>query len=238
MRPPASSAMRLFLNQHDLNQLLQKTDNMAFDLEEQEQLDSLKQFWKQYGGLIIALVIAALATFGGVKGWKHYQQARAEDASALFIKLEESSRKNDVGEIRKIGGELVDKYGSTVYGPMAALVMARTNYDSGDSATAAAQLQWAIDKAGDDETVAVARLRLAAIRLDEKKFDEALKLLEAKHSESLAPLYADLRGDVLVAQGKLDEARAAYKTALEKSAPASNSRNLVQIKLDALGQGK
>lgn len=230
--------MCLFLNQHDLNQLLQNTDNMAFDLEEQEQIDALKQFWKQYGGLIIALVIAALVTFGGVRGWKHYQLARAEDASALFMKLEESNRKNDLGEIRKLGGELVGKYGSTVYGPMAALVMARTNYDSGDAATAAEQLQWAIDKAADDELVAVARLRLAAIRLDEKKFDEALKLLDAKHGESLVPLYADLRGDVLVAQGKPDEARAAYKVALEKSAAASNYRNLVQIKFDALGQGK
>jgi predicted negative regulator of RcsB-dependent stress response len=238
MKPRASSARYLFLNQHDLNQLLQKTENMAFDLEEQEQIDALKQFWKQYGGLIIALVVAALVAFGGVTGWKHYQRAKAEDASALFMKLEEANRKNDVGDVRKIGGELMDKYPSTPYGPMAALLTARTNYDSGDAATAATQLQWAIDKAGDDETAAMARLRLAGIRLDEKKFDEALKLLDVKHSEPLVPLYADLRGDVLVAQGKTDEARAAYKLSLEKSAATSSYRNLVQIKLDALGQGK
>ena len=84
----------------------------------------------------------------------------------------------------------------------------------------------------------MARLRLAGIRLDEKKFDEALKLLDVKHSEPLVPLYADLRGDVLVAQGKTDEARAAYKLSLEKSAATSCYRNLAQIKLDALGQGK
>lgn len=238
MRPPASFAAHLFLNQHDLNQLLQKTDNMAFDLEEQEQIDALKQFWNQYGGLIIVLVIVALATFGGVKGWKHYQHARAEDASALFMRLEEANRKNDVGEVRKLGGELVDKYPSTPYGPMAALVMAGTNYDSGDAAAAATQLQWAIDKATDDETASVARLRLAGIRLDEKKYDEALKLLDTKHGESLTPLYSDLRGDVLVAQGKPDEARAAYKLSLEKSAATSSYRNLVQIKLDALGPSK
>jgi predicted negative regulator of RcsB-dependent stress response len=121
---------------------------------------------------------------------------------------------------------------------MAALVMARTNHDAGDASAAASQLQWAVDHARDEETAALARLRLAALRLDEKKYDEALKLLDAKHSEALAPLYADLRGDVLVAQGKTAEARAAYKTALEKSAPSGNYRNLVQIKLDALGPGK
>jgi predicted negative regulator of RcsB-dependent stress response len=211
---------------------------MAFDLEEQEQIDALKQFWKQYGGFILALIIASVATVAGVQGWKYYKRAKAEDASALFMKLEEASRKNDVGEVRKLGGEMVDKYGATPYGPMAALLMARTNHDAGDPAAAAKQLQWAIDHAGEEETAALASLRLAAIRLDEKKYDEALKLLDAKHGDALMPLYADLRGDILVAQGKPAEARTAYKTALEKSAAGSNYRNLVQIKLDALGPGK
>ena len=211
---------------------------MAFDLEEQEQLDSLKQFWKQYGGFIMALVIASLVTVGGVQGWKYYKRAKAQDASALFMKLEEASRKNDVGEVRKVGGELMDKYSSTAYGPMAALVVARTNHDAGDATGAATQLQWAIDNARDDETSALARLRLAAIRLDEKKYDEAFKLLDVKHSDAFVAPYADLRGDILVAQGKPAEARTAYQTALDKSSPGSNYRNLVQIKLDALGSAK
>lgn len=129
-------------------------------------------------------------------------------------------------------------YGSTAYGPMAALLLAKTNYDNGDAATAATRLQWAIDKAKDDETAALARLRLAGIRLDEKNYDEALALLDAKHAQAFAPFYADLRGDVLAAQGKPAEARAAYKLALEKSLPNSNYRNVVQIKLDALGPAK
>lgn len=211
---------------------------MAFDLEEQEQIDALKQFWKQYGGMIVAAVVAAAVTVAAVQGWRYYQRATAEDASALFMKLEEASRKNDVGEVRKLGGEIVDKYGSTAYGPMAALIMARTNHESGDPAAAATQLQWVIEHADDQETAAFARLRLAGLRLDEKKYDEALKLLDAKHGEALVPLYADLRGDVLVAQGKVTEARAAYQQAIEKSEPGSNYRNVVQIKLDALGPGK
>jgi len=90
----------------------------------------------------------------------------------------------------------------------------------------------------DAETAELARLRLASIRLDEKKFDEALKLLETKHSAALETLYADLRGDIMVAQGKTAEARAAYKMAIEKSLPNSSYRSVVQIKLDALGGEK
>ena len=211
---------------------------MALDLEEQEQLDALKQFWKQYGTLIITLAFLGLAAFAGVRGWNYYQRGQSEQASALFGKLEEALRKNDVAQIGSLGAEIIDKYGSTAYGPMAALLLARRNYESGDAPAAATRLQWAIDKAGDDETVALARLRLAGIRLDEKKYDEALALLDAKHAPAFAPLYADLRGDVLAAQGKAAEARAAYKIALEKSPPNSNYRSVVQIKLDALGPAK
>jgi predicted negative regulator of RcsB-dependent stress response len=92
---------------------------MALDLEEQEQLDALKQFWKQYGTLIITLAFLVLATFAGVKVWNFYQRGQSEQASALFGKFEEAVRKNDVSLIGSLGAEIIDKYGSTAYGPMA-----------------------------------------------------------------------------------------------------------------------
>jgi predicted negative regulator of RcsB-dependent stress response len=209
-----------------------------YDLEEQEKLDALKRFWAQWGNMIITGVIAAAVTVAAIQGWTYYKRTQSERASALFAVFEEAVRKTDVAAIRESGGKIIDDFGSTAYGPMAALVLARFNFESGETDTAAAQLQWVIDKARDDDTVALARMRLAGIRLDQKKYDEALKLLDGEHAAALAPLYADLRGDVLVAQGKFDEARSAYRLAIEKSAPAGNYRNVIQIKLDALGPGK
>jgi predicted negative regulator of RcsB-dependent stress response len=211
---------------------------MAFDLEEQEQIAELKQFWKQYGTLIVTLVVAALVAFAGTQGWRYYKHSQSEQASSLFTKFGEAVRKNDVNEIRALGKQVMDGFGSTAYGPTTALLLAKTNYENGDPAAAAEQLQWAIDKAKDAETADLARLRLASIRLDEKKYDEALKLLEAKHSTAMETLYADMRGDVMIAQGKPAEARAAYKVAIEKSLPNSSYRSVVQIKLDALGADK
>jgi len=109
--------------------------------------------------------------------------------------------------------------GSTAYGPMAALLLARTGYDSGDTAAAATRLQWAVDKARDDETAALARLRLAGIRLDEKKYDEALALLDAKHANAFAPLYADLRGDVLAATGQAGGGARRLQAGIGKGSP-------------------
>jgi len=211
---------------------------MAFDLEEQEQIAELKQFWKQYGALIVTLVVVALVAFAGMQGWRYYKHSQSEQASVIFTKFGEAMRKNDVKEIRALGKQIMDGFGSTAYGPTTALLLAKTNYENADSAGAAEQLQWAIDKAKDEETAELARLRLASIRLDEKKYDEALRLLETRHSAGIESLYADLRGDVMVAQGKSAEARAAYKIALEKSSPNSSYRNVVQIKLDALAGDK
>lgn len=211
---------------------------MAFDLEEQEQIAELKQFWKQYGKLIVTVAVAALVAYGGMQAWRHYKQGEAEKASALFNKFSEAVRKNDVKEIRELGKQVMNGFGSTAYGSTAALLLAKTDYENNDAAAAATELQWAIDHAKDAETAELARLRLAGIRLDDKKYDEALKLLESPHGAGMETLYADLRGDVMAAQGKTAEARAAYKVAIEKALPNSSYRSVVQIKLDALGGGK
>jgi predicted negative regulator of RcsB-dependent stress response len=88
---------------------------------------------------------------------------------------------------------------------------------------------------GADEHRGVARLRLAAVLLDEKKYEEALKVLDGNKDEAFAAPAADLRGDIMLAQGRLDEARAAYKLAVDKAGPANPVRSVAGTKLNALG---
>jgi predicted negative regulator of RcsB-dependent stress response len=95
-----------------------------------------------------------------------------------------------------------------------------------------------VDHAQDDDLKALARYRLAGVLLDEKKYDEALRLLDAKPGDPMVALMADLRGDIFVAKGAQAEARAAYQLALEKIDVNSPYRSLIQMKVDALGQGK
>ncbi len=205
-----------------------------YDLEEQEQIDALKHFWGDYGRLIITGVVAFVVGVGGIQGWKYYKRSQAQEASIEFGKLDVAVTKGDVDEIRNIGAGIVAQYPNTAYAPLAALVVAKTEHDAGQIEAAASQLEWAAKNAASEETRMLARLRLAGVLLDQEKYDAALQLLDEDVTQAFVALYSDLRGDVLVAQGKAAEARAAYQLALDQPNQNSGWRNIVQIKFDAL----
>jgi predicted negative regulator of RcsB-dependent stress response len=209
-----------------------------YDLEEQEKIDELKAWWKQYGQMVIAVAVAACVGAAAAAGWQWYKRSQSEQASRLYGTLEKAMQANDLKQIRDVSGQLMDKFGGTAYGPMAALAAAKANFEAGDAKSAAAQLRWTVEHARDEGIAATARLRLAGVLLDENKYDDALKLLEAGHPDAFIGLFEDRKGDIYVAQGKTVEAKAAYKAALEKLPAEGNYRNLVQVKLDGLGGDK
>ena len=209
---------------------------MAYDLEEQDQLEDLKAWWKQWGNTIAGIVIAASVGVIGVQGWRWWTQQQAAQAAAIYDAVNAAVRANDAGKAKDAMSQLTDKYAGTGYAPRAALLLAAQLFENGDAAGAKAQLAWVIDKSSEDELKQIARLRLAEILLDEKQYDEALRILDAKFDPPFGGVYADARGDVLAAAGRTEEARNEYQTALAQLDPQSNYRNFVQLKLDAIPQ--
>ena len=207
----------------------------VYDLEEQEKIEDLKAWWRQWGNTITVGVVLACVVIGGVQGWRWWTASRAAEASVLYQAVSDGARKNDPAKAKDALAQLADKFAGTAYAPRAALVYAKTLFDAGDKAGARAQLLWVIEHADEEELKAIARFRLAEIQLDERQFDEALKTLDAKHPESFNGLYADLRGDALAAAGRAAEARSAYQEALAALDPKSQYRVYVQVKLDAAG---
>jgi predicted negative regulator of RcsB-dependent stress response len=208
---------------------------MAYDLQEQEQLEAVKAWWQRYGRFLVVVVVACLATILAIQGWRYYRHQQSLAAATLYGQLAEAARANEGKKVRDIAGEITDKYSGTAYAAMAALSAARASFDAHDLAQAKRWLVWVIDHAGQDEVRDVARLRLAGVLLDEKKYGEALALTEAPHGAAFDGLFADMKGDILLAQGKTQEARDAYRVAIEKSDPQSPYRPTIQAKLDALG---
>ena len=207
---------------------------MAYDLEEQEQIATLKAWWNQYGNLVTWLLIIALAAYAGWSGWNYYQRSQASQAGLLYEELERAVAAKDNAKVQRAAADMTSKFGSTAYAGMGALQAAKSAFDANDLKTAKAQLQWVAEH-GSDEYKAIAKVRLAGILLDEKAFDDALKLLSGDFPAQFAGAVADRKGDILAAQSKIDDARAAYKLALDKTSDNNPGRQLIQLKLDALG---
>jgi predicted negative regulator of RcsB-dependent stress response len=208
---------------------------MAYDHDEQEQLASLKAWWNQYGNLLTWLLIIALSVYAGWTGWNYYQRNQALQASQLHDELQKAIAEKDQAKVQRVAADMQDKFGRTAYAPMSALAAAKAAFDAGDLKTAKSHLQWVIDNAKDDAYKAIAKIRLAGILLDEKAYDVGLKVLAGDFPPAFAGSVEDRRGDILVAQEKIDEARAAYQAALEKTDQSNPGRQLIQLKLDAIG---
>ena len=209
---------------------------MAYDLEEQEQLASVKGWWHDNGTRVLAVVATVAIAGSGWQAWRIWQANQAQQAGAQYEALLKAAQGGDAKALRDAGGTLVESFPGTLYASMGALVAARFHVERADPKNAKAQLQWVVDRSPSDELRDLARLRLAAVLLDEKAHDEALALLEAKHAAPLEGQYAALKGDILVAKNKAADAKTAYRLALEKTDERSAAfRNSVQLRLDALG---
>ena len=210
----------------------------TLDLQEQEQVDALKNWWKDNGKSVILALALALSIFVAAKGWQSYKEKQSNDAATLFTELNKQVNSNDPKRVNDAAAAVMDKYASSAYAPRAALIAAQNNIQTKDNAHAKTQLQWVIEHSGEAALKDVARLKLAGLLLDEKNYADALALLNATHPESFNGLYADLKGDVLNAQGKIDDARIAYQQAYDKTDAKSPYHSLIQMKLDALGGAK
>ncbi|MGA2548705.1 MAG: tetratricopeptide repeat protein [Burkholderiaceae bacterium] len=213
---------------------------MAYDLEEQEKLDELKDWWNRWGTLVTAVIVAAALAVLAYRAWNYYQANQASKAALLYEQLDKAIAGKQMPLVKEITGTMLDRYSGTAYAQMAALSAAKANLDTHDVKSAQTQLEWAAEHARDPEYRWVAKLRLAGVLLDEGQADLALKQLDGEVPVNFEAAFDDRRGDILATQGKFDLARAQYEMALTKLVAVGNDvrtayTNVIQLKLDALG---
>jgi predicted negative regulator of RcsB-dependent stress response len=205
------------------------------DLQEQEQVDALKAFWQQYGNLITWALVAALLVYSGITGWQWWQREQAAKAGAMFDELDRAVSAGDADKATRVFGDLKERYPRTAFAQQGGMLAAKLQFEKGKADEARASLGWVIEHAVEDEYRVLGRLRLAALLLEAKQYDDALKQLDAVPEGPCAALAADRRGDVLLAQGKRADARAAYERAHKLMDDKVEYRRLIDAKLTALG---
>lgn len=206
----------------------------VYDLEEQERLDALKDWWDRNRVTVLGVVVIVIVVLGAYYGWKAYQDKQNVEAEALHKAFAQLVVERDAKKISDAAAALIDRYPSTFFATDVALAAAKATFDAKDYEGARKHLQWAVDK-GKAELKPIALLRLATVYLEEKKFDDALKAVESIKEDAYAALAADLKGDILVSKGSNEEARLAYQLAIDKAEARSPLKTAVQVKLDSLG---
>lgn len=205
------------------------------DLEEQEQLDQIKHFWARYGNLITWVLIVALGSVAAWNGWNYWQRNQAIKAAALYDEVERAASGRDTQRMARVLSDMQSGFGGTAFASQASLLAAQTLYEGGKPEEAMVALAWVNEKGSDDAYKAVARLRQAAIHLDAKAYDKAMDALAAPVPAAFEPLVDDRRGDVLLAQGKVQEAQAAYRKAWSAIGARAEYRRLIEVKLASTG---
>lgn len=206
-----------------------------FDLEEQEQLDQLKHFWNTWGTLITSVIVVACGAVAAWNGYNYWQNRQSTQAAALSDAVQAAVQAGDKVRIEQAFGDIKDRYGRTTQAGQAGLSVAKWMADAGNTDGAKAALGWVAESAGDDGYKALAKLRLAALLMDQKAYDDALAQLSGSFPAQFAAVVADRKGDVLVLQNKRAEAVAEYQRAYKAFDANVEYRQLVEVKLNALG---
>lgn len=207
-------------------------------LDEKEQAEQLRQWFKENWLWLVTGVALGLGGLYGWQGWNDYLDGKSRDAGQRFGAMLQALEGNDRAAGEQIAAEILAKYGSTPYADQTELVLARLNVESGELDKAAARLGSVMRDSGDPELALVARVRLARVQAALSQHDAALATLDGAGAPAVDARLSEVRGDVLFAKGDRDAALAAYRQALaqnpEGAAGALVDAELLQLKVDEL----
>ena len=206
--------------------------------EHADETERLKKWWKSYGPALILGIVLGSTALGGLKYWQYHKAKQADAASQLYEQLTQNFQRRALAGVDETGNKLVQDYASTPYAGKAALTMAKMHFDNSDIQGARQHLQWAMDKATETATRQIARLRLARLMLDLGEHDPALELVKGGDPAGFEAEYQELKGDILLAKGRTDDARRAYRAALDQLSKESPYQRVLSMKLDDIGPEK
>ncbi len=212
---------------------------MAYDLEEQEQLDEFRAWWNKNGKLVTRLVLVAIVAFAGWQGYQSWMNSKATAASTAYQNLvstpvlDVDSKKAE--QISKDAQAIQNDYSMTPYAGRSALFAARALHQAKQNEAAEKQLKWAVAEAKEPAIKHMAAIEIAGLQIERNALDDAKKTLEGINDSGFDGLKNTLLGDIYIAKKQEKEAKEAYNKALKGLDPEGKLFYLTQQKLDALG---
>ena len=202
-------------------------------LSEKEQIEQIKNWWKENGWFLIGGAALALLGYVGFNQYGAYQERVAEEAAALYQELRLLIEDDDRAGADERLSALVEEHSGSAYLDFARFLIAEDNLIR-DTDRSIAELEAVMAGSEDEEIARIARLRLARVLIYDEQFERALEVLDIPDSGEFAARYSEVRGDAYVATGEFDAARLAYTDALLSGANGTVNRESVELKLNDL----
>lgn len=205
------------------------------DLDEQEQLATLKHFWDKYGRMVTAVLTVIALSYAGWTAWNIWQTGLEQKSAVRFDEMTRAVASGDIPKTDRVFADMKEQFGATSYTAQAALLDARMNYEKGNVEATKSALQWLVDSSAEAAYRDVARLRLGGVLIEAKQYDQAIKLLSSGISKPFTALAADRLGDAYSLQNKTEEAKAQYQKAYAGLPATDEYRKMIDVKLARMG---
>lgn len=200
---------------------------------EEERLEQIKEWWKEYRLTIIIGVTLGIGGIGGVNGWLAYSKSQSEQASDIYERLTAAVVEKNFQEALDSWDELSDRFSNSNYAEQAEFMVARAYYEMGNSDQARQILEGLLENANQSQNVHLARIQLSRLLIANREYDSALTLLSINDMSQYESHYQELRGDAYLGMRNLDEANAAYARSIEALQPNARSyRSVLELKLN------
>ena len=199
---------------------------------EDERLDQIKEWWKEYRWTIVVGTVLGLGIVGGWTGWGEYTRIQQESASALYQDVSVAVVQGDYGAALNAADQLLGEHGSTAYAGKALLLLARASYEHNEPDQARRYLEQAMAEATEEATVHAARIRLAKLMVAEREYQEAITLLDVADMQGFDSYYHEVTGDAHRALGQDKQAHEAYLESMDALAPGSPYADVLALKLN------
>lgn len=199
-------------------------------LTEQEQIQQLKTWLKQYGPTILLGIVLALLMTTGWRYWQNYRNKVLMHASSVYDEMLSARAQNNDNEAIVQAKKLLAHYRKTPYADMAALLLARDAASKKDYSAAITQLTDVMDHSKTASLREIARIRIARILLAQQKADDALALLKKQDDKNYIGLVDEVRGDAYLIKSDPTAARNAYQLALQELPNTDVTRPILEMK--------
>jgi len=208
---------------------------MDVHASEKEQVEALKNWWKENGSSVITGILLGLSVLLGGKAWFGYQENQKLSASNTYTQMMAVSAVGDNEQVKALANVLITDFTSSVYAPLAAMLLAKQAVEAGELSAAEVQLEWALDKAATPELEHTARIRFVRVMIDQAEYAQAEGVLDSVLDPgAYGFVYSELRGDLAIAQGEPEKAAAAYKAALAETPAQGPNVSLLTAKFESV----